>query len=205
MDKYPIVFIINGYPGSGKDTFVEKISKVGNDTNFCNSHFFKCLQKGFGTINTSTIDPIKNVAKNLGWKGEKTPEARKFLSEMKRIVTEYNDYTSKKIISDVEAARNSSISFNDGAYSFSPNNINSFFKFLFVHCREPKEIQKIKDGIGESCYTIFIKRGDINTDNLSNDSDMYVEKYNYDYYISNNGTLEDLDRTVYNFLKEFDI
>lgn len=63
------VVIINGYPGSGKDTFV----------NFCTALT--------PTENIHTSTPAKGALKILGWDGTKTPEARKVLSEFKQLST----------------------------------------------------------------------------------------------------------------------
>lgn len=82
------IIIINGYPHSGKDNFVE----------YC-----KAYAKIFNikVYNISTVDKIKKIAKKLGWDGKKDDIGRKFLSELKRISIEYNDgpfvYTINKI------------------------------------------------------------------------------------------------------------
>lgn len=67
------VFIINGAPRTGKDSFVH----------FC--------QEKYTCQNYSTIDQIKDVAKLLGWDGTKTPESRHMLSDLKDLSTKYFD------------------------------------------------------------------------------------------------------------------
>ena len=52
MNKY--IFVINGSGGVGKDTFVNMVAKYAQ------------------TINFSSVDKVKEVAKLLGWKGGKT-------------------------------------------------------------------------------------------------------------------------------------
>ena len=56
MDKY--IVIINGTGGSGKDTFVSFVSKYNKVYNF------------------SSIDKVKEIAKEVGWDGGKTEKDR---------------------------------------------------------------------------------------------------------------------------------
>lgn len=70
IDNKLRVIIINGYPGSGKDTFVE----------FCNS------QVPTAQFHTST--PAKQALARLGWDEKvKTPEVRKALADLKQMST----------------------------------------------------------------------------------------------------------------------
>ena len=67
---------------------------------------------------------------------------------------------------------------------------------MFIHIREPKEIQKVVD-----CYdvlTLLIKRKDYETIK-SNEADANVENYNYDF-IFENDTLEKLEETAKDFV-----
>jgi len=68
-----IVVIINGVGESGKDTFV----------NLCAEHAT--------VFNLSTVDKVKDVATLFGWQGDKTPEDRKLLSDLKDAWTKYNN------------------------------------------------------------------------------------------------------------------
>lgn len=208
MAEYPIVFIINGYPESGKDTFVDIVTNIGI---YFDKHdkYTGALKEGFLTINSSTVDIIKHVAKILGWDGVKTPEARKFLSDLKDLSTNFNDYPNQKIINDVKACRESQIAVNkatgDYYYHEKVDNVlvNNAFKFWFIHCREPEHIEKLKNAIGNDCYTIFMVR-DVHIKEASNHADANVENYKYDFYIDNTGTLEDLEAKAFKFLKRFD-
>ena len=69
-----IVFVINGAGGVGKDTLCDLAAKH------------------FKVYNVSSIDPIKEIAAMTGWKGEKTDKARKYLSDLKALTINYNDY-----------------------------------------------------------------------------------------------------------------
>lgn len=69
------IIIINGYPQSGKDTFVQM-----------------CKEYNENIFNLSTIDFIKNIAYKCGWNGIKDENSRLFLSSLKKVIKEYNSY-----------------------------------------------------------------------------------------------------------------
>lgn len=153
------IIIINGYGGSGKDTFVELVSKYNKVYNF------------------SSVDKVKEIAKIIGWNGEKNEKDRKFLSDLKKLTTQYNDMSFKSIKKAV-------------------NDFNTSDKeIMFIHIREPKEIQRAVNEF--NAKTLFIKRDDIKKV-VSNESDASVEQYSYDYVI-NNTSLEDLEEKAKNF------
>ena len=156
------IIVINGVGGSGKDTFVEYCKKYANVSNF------------------SSIDKVKEIAIIIGWNGTKSEKDRKFLSDLKRLTTEYNDLSYKSVVEAIN-------SFKD-----------SESEILFIHIREPEEIKRIVDEF--NALTLLIKRKDINPIN-SNYSDASVNNYNYDYIIENT-TLEELEMSAYNFVKK---
>jgi hypothetical protein len=72
--------------------------------------------------------------------------------------------------------------------------------FLFIHIREPEEIERAKKTFGAK--TLLIKRqGHKNI--TSNDSDANVDNYNYDYIITNS-SLESLEEEAKNFIQSFE-
>lgn len=73
------IFIINGSGGVGKDTFITFFNEA----------------VGGRAQSYSTITPVKKIAKYVGWDGLKTEKARKFLSDLKALLNEFNDYTFK--------------------------------------------------------------------------------------------------------------
>ena len=75
-----LVIVINGSGGAGKDTLCDMAAKH------------------FETVNVSSIDPIKRIARENGWNGEKDLKSRKFLADLKQLFTEYNDLPTKYII-----------------------------------------------------------------------------------------------------------
>lgn len=171
------IFVINGTGGVGKDTFV----------NFCQEYVYT-LQEPVYVQNYSTIEPIKRLAREVGWDGGKTSKDRKFLSDLKDLLTEYNDYPYqyiKYIISN------------------QPSKFD-YIKIIFIHCREPKEIQRFVDDY--NAETILIRRQQIKP--ADNHADMEVEDFNYNYIIDNNGSIKELkvkaENFVNNIIKEKD-
>ncbi len=156
------IVIINGTGGSGKDTFVEFCTKYGKIMNF------------------SSVDKVKEIAKYIGWNGGKSEKDRKFLSDLKRLTTNYNDFSFESI--------------KDAVYQFE----NSNKEILFIHIREPEEIERAANAF--SAKTLLIKR--VGLENITtNYSDANVDNYPYDYIIENT-TLEELDHNALNFINQ---
>lgn len=72
------LIIVNGFPRSGKDTFMDYYGGLWKDT-------------GLVVKKNSTIDTVKRHAGLMGWDGTKTPKNREMLSELKDFYTEYFD------------------------------------------------------------------------------------------------------------------
>ena len=135
-----------------------------------------------GVLNVSTVDKVKEAAKILvGWNGEKDEVSRKLLVDLKQLSVDYNDAPTKYICSMAENFRN------------SDNNL------MFVHIREAVEIEKAKKLLNAKTLLVTNPRVKLIT---SNDSDGKVNEYNYDYYIVNDGTLEDLKNKASKFVEE---
>lgn len=168
------IFVINGFPQSGKSTFVK----------FCTDEL------GAWGYEVSTVDFVKRLATICGWDGTKTPENRKFLSDLKDLLTNWNNVPYNEILREKRVFE----------YSFNQYDISTDNCFFFIHCREPEEIQKFVDGIGAK--TILILRNDKENLEQSNHADADVLKFNYDIVIDNNGTLKDLKDKTKKFLKD---
>ena len=135
-----------------------------------------------GVLNVSTVDKVKEAAKVLvGWNGEKDEVSRKLLVDLKQLSVDYNDAPTKYICSMAEDFEN------------SDNNL------MFVHIREAREIEKAKKLLNAKTLLITNPRVKLIT---SNDSDGKVNEYNYDYYIVNDGTLDDLKEKAAKFVEE---
>jgi hypothetical protein len=75
-----MIIITNGFPRSGKDTFMD----------FC-IDWLKIENEVFTTVKHSSIDTVKNIATILGWNGVKGPVSRCMLSDLKDLYTKYFD------------------------------------------------------------------------------------------------------------------
>lgn len=164
-----IVVIINGKPRSGKDTF-------------CNYIVKKCEENGIYCDVWSTIDFEKEILEEIVNRPY-NPESeidRNFLSELKQLCNESYDITYRDFV-----------------------NLLEFYEGVFlIHTREWQEILRFK----EYCHqhdikfiTVFMSSH--NQQEFSNWSDSFCNDYKnrYDYKISNNGTLEELQENAKQF------
>lgn len=170
MDKQ--IFIINGSGGVGKDTFITMVQKVLEDIDY-----------GYCVYNYSSVTRVKLIMEDCGWDGvSKTEKDRKFMSDLKLLLTEYNDLPFK----DLEFVANE--------FANSPYENDTM---LFFHIREPEEIARAAKVF--NAKTILIKRDSIKHI-TSNMADENVYNYDYDIIIDNNGTLEDLKNKAEQFV-----
>lgn len=166
------IFVINGSGGVGKDTFVELASVELNDK----------LKRFHTVVNFSSVDKVKEIAREIGWDGKKSEKDRKFLSDLKALTSEYCDMPFQSIKNKIKEFVGS----EEG-------------QVLFLHIREPEEIKRVVDEFGAK--SILIVRDSV-THITSNVSDKNVFDYHYDFVIENNGTIEDLQEKVKQFINE---
>lgn len=163
------IVIINGLPRAGKDTFVELCGE------FC-----ECA-------NVSTIEPAKEALKMLGWNGEKTPEIRKFLSDVKDMA-EQCFHTSERYLDEV----------------LPP--LKNIVDIVFIHCREPQQIDALCAKY--NAITLYINadcRLKLNKNDLTNHADRDVANYNYDLTIYNNEDLDALRAQAKTFIEQLNL
>ncbi len=136
--------------------------------------------------NISSITPILEVAKSAGWDGTKTPAARRFLSQLKADCTEFNDLPFRYCMEQLHA--------------FEKNEA----ELLFVHIREPEEIERFRQAAGTGCKTLLVRRPALEQarGRLGNRSDDGVAEYAYDAEFLNDGALEELPAKVHDFLQK---
>lgn len=158
-----LVIVINGAGGVGKDTLIGAVAEK------------------YGTRNISSVDPIKELARQAGWTGEKDDKSRKMLSDLKAIFTEYNDLSLAYIKSQYEQF------------------LKSDEQVLFVHIREPEQIERFVETAPTRIKTLLVAR--LDEREYGNDSDDRVHEYSYDLHYSNHFSLE-LAKT--DFLNYFD-
>lgn len=162
------IIIINGEGGVGKDMLCD------------------ITKKYYKTENVSSIEPIKHIAKQIGWNGIKDDKSRKFLSELKRISIEYNNYPTCYLLEKV-------LNFLEGEK-----------EILFVQIREPSEIKKFKSTVKQKfnviCDTLLIKRGD-KSKKWENSSDDNIKNYDYDNIYINNLPVNQVEQDFILFLR----
>lgn len=167
------IIVINGLPRSGKDTFVELCQDIIGEK--------RCL-------NVSTVDFVKEVAAVCGWDKTKTPENRAFLSDLKDLLTKWNDVPYKDVEQRIKT-------FKRQLYF---NSINESDAIVFIHCREPQEIAKFVDRMGAK--TLLVTRKAVENAEQSNHADKEVFNHEYDCVVHNNGTIDDLKEVAREFL-----
>ena len=161
-----VAIVINGAGGVGKDTLCELAAKH------------------FKVKNISSITPIKEVAALCGWDGTKDNKARKFLSDLKQLCVDYNDYPTLWA-----KARYDEFLLGDE-------------EIMFVHIREPEEIKKFVDATGGEAKTLLVRGGKrMSNEKYGNVSDDGVENYSYDMYYLNENSLDIAEREFVELLK----
>lgn len=155
------IYIVNGKPRAGKDTFAKFLGEI------------------ISVKKISIVDPVKNIAKNIGWDGTKTEKDRKFLSDLKMLLGDYNDYNFKYVSDEIKK-------FYD----------NDNEMVMLIDAREHKDIDRICHIFGAS--SIFIRNDNVESVK-SNIADAQVEDHIYDYVIMNNSTIDIFKKNVSDF------
>ena len=166
------VVIINGKGGVGKDFLCDIVGKY------------------YKTKVISVVDEVKRIAENCGWKGEKTPEARKFLSDLTLALEKYNGSPLMSVF----------------------EKLNTFIQkedeILFIHMREKNDIEMIKELVNFtgmykslSMITLLIERDSLKYTIYGNVADDNVNEYVYDYIYKNNCSLDEVES---DFIRFFD-
>lgn len=90
-----IIYIVNGYPQSGKDTFVKY-----------------CKELIIGNVHSkSSIDRVKQIADICGWDGVKNDISRKMLSDMKSLLIKYFNMPFIELIKFVDLMEDDDVLF----------------------------------------------------------------------------------------------
>lgn len=166
-----IAAIINGYPRSGKDTVCGIAETVLWDK-------YRVAMKSL-----SSIDPIDAMLRESGHSFDRrTPEGRKLLSDVK-FALDANDMRATRMI--ISRALNSLGYPGD--------------RCVFIHAREPKAIAFMKQEMKVDLFvTLFVDRPGCEV-TVGNEADVGVRGYAYDWTISNDSSLEDLQIATASF------
>ena len=155
------IVIVNGSGRTGKDTFCNMCQKITHCAVY------------------SSVAVVKELAAAAGWDGKKTEKDRKFLSDLKDLLTAYNDLPLRSM------------------KEFVMGNADKF-DIIFLMIREPEEIRRAVEEF--NAITLLVKRHDAEVI-TGNHADRDVELFNYDYTVYNNGTLDDLRNLADTFVK----
>ena len=191
------IIIINGSGGVGKDAFAkrvieETIKLAKRIVPVENEDYCVDPEVYYRRNNISTIDCVKYIARMFDWNGEKSEKDRKMLSDLKDLMTVYNDYPFKCITTQIAIWLH---------YNGSRPNDKCDLPFLFVHCREPKEIDRIKNQFPNDTFTLLVQNPKV-AKIIGNHADKEVENYNYDFTVVNDSDLRALRKVAIDFYKK---
>ena len=163
------VVVVNGRGASGKTTFETMVKKIAD-------------ARDLKVEIISTITYVKEIAKDIGWDGGKTPADRRFLSDLKDALTRWKDVPYQHVcetIADYEREGGTDI--------------------VFVDCREPEEIARFVEDF--HALTVLVQRGEVIL--LGNHADDNVDNYQYDIVIDNSRGLDELMQEATIFVETF--
>lgn len=130
-------------------------------------------------VETSTVDFVKQIALQAGWNGIKDQKGRRLLSDIKDALEKYGDIPNKKI---------------DEFIKSHPDNI------IFVNAREPHNVEYYKNKY--NAISVLIKNYNVKQVQ-GNHADENVYDCNYNVFINNFGTLEELKEKAEWFLTNY--
>lgn len=152
----PKIFVVNGVATSGKTSFETMVQEIA-------------AAHGEKIVILSTIDYVKDVAKMIGWDGTKSNENRRMLSDLKDLLTHWNDSPHQKVCEKITE-------FNEAAA-------------IFIDSREPEDIKRFIEEY--NALTILVQRGK-EIVLIGNHADDNVNNFEYDCYIDNSRGLSEL-------------
>lgn len=167
MKKY--VLIITGGAGVGKDTFVNILGRL------------------VGTEHISIVDQTKRLARMAGWNGRKTEKDRKFLSDLKLLVDQYN---------------NGNYAYCEEETKEFLNRENNWLPLFCIDMREQKDVDCFVSEFGKDIVKVVRVENNRVAPVNSNIADRDVVKIEPDFVIDNNGSIEDLEQAARSFLKK---
>ena len=171
------IFVVNGAPRSGKDTFCNFVREQ--------------MSEGY-CMNLSTVDKVKEIARECGWDGEKDPKSRKFLSDLKDLLTEWKEIPIKDTIQKIR----------NFEFYFRQLYLDSSTACIFIMAREPSDIYVLTNLL-PNCRSLIVRNAKAEAEPTSNHADAEILNYKYDIIIDNNGTLENLKKTAKDFIIKY--
>ena len=165
------IIIVNGRGGSGKDTFENFVNDYGS-------------KQGYQFYKTSMVSFVKQEAEKLGWRGGKSTEDRRFLSDLKDTLTRWNDSPFQDIINTINKCESWKLD------------------FIFIDAREAEDIERIKESYPD-VTTLLVTRPSCDLQIYGNHADDGVLDIQYDWVIENSGSIEDLKAAAEVWFEEF--
>lgn len=146
---------------------------VTHNTTFENFVYDYGSQQGYQFYITSMVSFVKQEAEKLGWRGGKSKEDRRFLSDLKDALTRWNDSPFQDIINTINKCENQKLD------------------FIFIDAREAEDIERIKENC-PNVTTLLVKQPSCDLQTYGNHADDGVFNIQYDWVIENSGSIEDL-------------
>lgn len=174
------VLFLNGYPRSGKESFVQALNVVASE-------------KNLRVVQASTVDLVKQAMLILGWDGVSKNEADRGLAcDIKNAWTRHYDGSYKYVEGLIKSLDS------------LPEEI-----ILTVDSREPAELARFKEAFGGplrddrapeanwgfNARTVIVDRGE-HSERYDNDADKNVLKFEYDFIVHNGEYPDWFDRLV---------
>ena len=158
------IIVINGQGGCGKDSFVGY-----------------CGYEDEGVYSVSMVDGIKRIAEQLGWRGGKEPDDRKFLSDLKDLAALYSDFPFRQTLKKIKDTI-----YNHRRYAYDYDYDSEHELIFFIHARELEDIDRWVYDYG--ARALIIRRPEVEGE-YGNHADDNVFEVEYDYEIWNDGDL----------------
>lgn len=169
------LFIINGAPRSGKDTFANLVTAIN------------CSDKE--VVNLSSVDDVKIAAGILGWDGTKTVVNRQFLSDLKQLSENFNSHSVEKIVKLVNDNKDSIVYFYHVREDISIRKIKQSFNGT--------------NTIVKTVYVDRLQEGKEEVQTNISDIQSRLNPQQYDIVIDNSGTKEELIQSAKMFCEKY--
>lgn len=133
---------------------------------------------------TSAVKFTKQFAtKYCGWMGGKSDIERRFLSDLKDTFERYCDFNRINLAKEIKDAALAGVS------------------AIFIDSREYGDMKWLKENF--NAQRVFLRKDSLSGQKHGNHSDDDLESFDYDIYVDNNGSLEDLEKTAIDFIKTY--
>ena len=198
------IVLLNGFPRSGKNTFIDYIYKYTYDSynypmlNQVNNEEQDSIlreelyrKNWLSVFDISFVTEIKKIAKeHLGWNGSKEEKDRKFLSDFANLTQEYNNFCINSIIKKEEIISSVKNNFIYIIDIRNPEYISNLYQYFSLK------------GFSYTVCSVFIERNDT-IKQYQNKDDNNVLDYSYDYYIDNNSDIINFYSGIETFFNKF--